>query len=92
MLLASRFLPWTPSSMLAACETAWPRLAACAHPRPACPLIPSRCLQLVRIAELQRNISSYQSHSRVPIIRHVSASSRVAGPSCAASWPAVVVV
>lgn len=47
---------------------------------------------LVRIAELQRNISSYQSHSRVPIIRHVSASSRVAGPSCAASWPAVVVV
>lgn len=46
----------------------------------------------MKIAELQRNISSYQSHSRVPIIRHVSASAMGAAPSCAASWPAVVVV
>ncbi|KAL4447353.1 hypothetical protein ABPG77_007386 [Micractinium sp. CCAP 211/92] len=47
---------------------------------------------LMKIAELQRNISSYQSHSRVPIIRHVAASARGAASSCAASWPAVVVV
>ncbi|KAL4443526.1 hypothetical protein ABPG75_011263 [Micractinium tetrahymenae] len=47
---------------------------------------------LTKIAELQRNISLYQSHSRVPIVRHVSASAIGVASSCAASWPAVVVV
>lgn len=50
-------------------------------------------LQLMRIAELQRNISYHTANSRVPIIRHVatavSASSASVG---AAYWPAVVVV
>ncbi|PSC72532.1 Gamma carbonic anhydrase-like mitochondrial [Micractinium conductrix] len=48
---------------------------------------------LMRIAELQRNISYHTANSRVPIIRHVatavSASSASVG---AAYWPAVVVV